>query len=936
MSNIGENLSNERIADYYTSLLHVSGADLTSFPSNTVYDGAGHVTGISLSSAGDRVVINNYIMPEGCPTGSDCADLTMSSENPRVKDWLNTFYPVGAIMLTTTPNNPMDKIFGTRWVLESSQRFIVGVGRGVDKNNDVYDFSAGGRGETNGDRAGKYKVTLIDDNLPEHAHVTDTGLAVDEVGGRLADPGTIGSWFPYFGPPINPEGTTQNNSNYREFQGQDRIIAFQNNGSFGGVDEYRDNTIRELYTNNYRYTDADFNPILANRSLRGWAGPINANTTSAPGWTPVARPLLDEAGGVDASGGPGWGGNLYLDRQQELARFVEEVDGAEAEEEAERNPVPIFIGNSPRPIGEQWSRDQLTGAIVDPSVDRDVTYRENVRIVETINDPRATGGGQYIHPGELTNDQIIRAFRIIRHALFDGGAISTEAATDAAREMTAGVTRLRELQEPQDFTDRGPVHGDPGIPSFTSVQIPGYNPVPSDTAGQNKAHNNIPPNYGVYVWRRVEEDFVEEVLDCPEITEGCTNPNATNYNSAATVDDGTCEFTGPVKKGCTDPDADNYDRTATENDPDNPCTYTVTPSIWKKTITSNQKELDLCRWAQANGWNGTDKAEITLASGKYIYSDDNSLGTKKPALTIKCFSDLTFINNGWIMGRGGNGGSKAGGSRSRNGYTGGDAVRVEGSTVIFRNSKKGGIAGGGGGGGGSSTGSNSGGGAGGGWGGTSGRHAKQNYNFTDLDTRNYRSQSKASGSSGKGDGSALGGGKYSSAGGGTGGGLGGRGGIGVYWWGCGIGVKGSLNEGAVGQKKTSIGNGYRQAHAGGSGSGGAEKSGDDPCGTGGGGGRKIPNSGTSEGGIANEIKDGGCRDGDNGNRGGAGGSNANNGSDAKGRAGGGGGGWGARGGRGGSSGNKTGGSGGAGGYAIRIVSGADVEVVGSYYGKVGS
>jgi len=167
MSNRGENLNNERIADYYTSLLHVSGADLTSFTSNTVYDGAGHVTGLSLSSAGDRVVINNYIMPEGCPTGSDCADSAMSSGTPLVKDWLNTFYPVGAIMLTTTPNNPMDKIFGTKWVLESRQRFTVGVGGYTDKNSDLFGFSAGGR---NVFKLAKTKKTdfigLIDPTVP--------------------------------------------------------------------------------------------------------------------------------------------------------------------------------------------------------------------------------------------------------------------------------------------------------------------------------------------------------------------------------------------------------------------------------------------------------------------------------------------------------------------------------------------------------------------------------------------------------------------------------------------------------------------------------------------------------------------------------------------------------------------------------------------------
>jgi hypothetical protein len=45
---------------------------------------------------------------------------------------------------------------------------------------------------------------------------------------------------------------------------------------------------------------------------------------------------------------------------------------------------------------------------------------------------------------------------------------------------------------------------------------------------------------------------------------GCTDPNATNYNSEATVDDGSCEY--PPIPGCMDPEADNYNPDATEDD----------------------------------------------------------------------------------------------------------------------------------------------------------------------------------------------------------------------------------------------------------------------------------------------------------------------------------------------------------------------------------
>ena len=59
MSNKGQDLSTERIADYYTSLFHVLCSDIASSPLNEVYDGAGTMTGLSLSVLQDRVVINN-------------------------------------------------------------------------------------------------------------------------------------------------------------------------------------------------------------------------------------------------------------------------------------------------------------------------------------------------------------------------------------------------------------------------------------------------------------------------------------------------------------------------------------------------------------------------------------------------------------------------------------------------------------------------------------------------------------------------------------------------------------------------------------------------------------------------------------------------------------------------------------------------------------
>ena len=60
---------------------------------------------------------------------------------------------------------------------------------------------------------------------------------------------------------------------------------------------------------------------------------------------------------------------------------------------------------------------------------------------------------------------------------------------------------------------------------------------------------------------------------------GCTDPSAENYNSSATVDDGSCTYPPAPVLGCTDETATNYNAAATENDgtcqyetdPDDPC-----------------------------------------------------------------------------------------------------------------------------------------------------------------------------------------------------------------------------------------------------------------------------------------------------------------------------------------------------------------------------
>jgi hypothetical protein len=133
------------------------------------------------------------------------------------------------------------------------------------------------------------------------------------------------------------------------------------------------------------------------------------------------------------------------------------------------------------------------------------------------------------------------------------------------------------------------------------------------------------------------------------------------------------------------------------------------------TISTNQQEINLATWATANGWNGASAATITINSNVYIWSDS----TATPALTTGNFpAGLTIINNGYIIGRGGNGGAL-----TTNGNAGGNGLSLSCNASI--NNTNGVVAGGGGGGAGSAAvvgggGGGQGGGSGGSNGGTGG------------------------------------------------------------------------------------------------------------------------------------------------------------------------------------------------------------------------
>ena len=162
-----ESLTDQFISDFYTSLIHLSGSEVGT-DLNKIFDGAGNSTGLAVS--GDRVVINNYIYPDG-------------GLNP--VEWLDAFFPVGCLQLTFDNNNPETRIAGTTWEHVAEGRFIVGVGECyADKNGIRYGFAPGdptveGSDDAStslrkdGNEAGEYRVTLVTEDLPTHTHETD-------------------------------------------------------------------------------------------------------------------------------------------------------------------------------------------------------------------------------------------------------------------------------------------------------------------------------------------------------------------------------------------------------------------------------------------------------------------------------------------------------------------------------------------------------------------------------------------------------------------------------------------------------------------------------------------------------------------------------------------------------------------------------------------
>jgi len=123
------------------------------------------------------------------------------------------------------------------------------------------------------------------------------------------------------------------------------------------------------------------------------------------------------------------------------------------------------------------------------------------------------------------------------------------------------------------------------------------------------------------------------------VTPGCTDPAAMNYDPLANTDDGSCLY-----PGCTDPLALNFDSTANYNDSScvYPCSYYGLPDV---TVVINSAS-----WVNEISWNITNSNGDTVgAGGGYSFNFTDSVDVQTLCLPDDCYSFNMFdsFGDGW-------------------------------------------------------------------------------------------------------------------------------------------------------------------------------------------------------------------------------------------------------------------------------------------------
>jgi len=443
-----ESLENQFISDLYTSLLHLSGAELGPVgPLNNIFDGAGNSTGLALS--GERVLINNYIYPRGFETRDPL-------------EWLDCFFPVGCLQLTFDDNNPTDRIAGTTWIQVAKGRFLVGVGKHIDKNGTERDFCPGGEEEEgaglrggSGDIRGEYEVTLTEDQIPAHTHDIDIG-AVDV---QIPNPAGTGVTEH-----VAPVGTTNATISFVE-QERARFELYQ--VLVSGTWTYLFGIRTNIFLN------ADDSTFFSGDSPFG-----NLQTRNDPQW--IQRLLFDDpnlsfaertalrSSNIDARVPPlrwensrqNWPERAWL----YALDFGFERGSAAGWSQEDRNPY--IVGD----LADTYQFKEMIGL-----------WNGETRFVSDVN-VRLTIG---FH-SDRSGTGVWRSAKTPYEYAKDLGAIDIGDAQDGAFEesseetpIISGNTQVLERQEGANNTRT------------------------SAATGKNQAHNNILPSYGVYVWKRI-------------------------------------------------------------------------------------------------------------------------------------------------------------------------------------------------------------------------------------------------------------------------------------------------------------------------------------------------------------------------------------------------------------------------------------------------
>jgi len=127
------------------------------------------------------------------------------------------------------------------------------------------------------------------------------------------------------------------------------------------------------------------------------------------------------------------------------------------------------------------------------------------------------------------------------------------------------------------------------------------------------------------------------------------------------------------------------------------------PFVFTATVSADTANYNLKTQAIAAGWNQTSPlfATVTVNSGVYLYSTSTSTYAFDTGATFPSGSQLSLVNNGFVVGAGGagghgdQGGIVSGNGSSTAGGVGGPAIHAQADLSITNNGTVGGGGGGG-------------------------------------------------------------------------------------------------------------------------------------------------------------------------------------------------------------------------------------------------